>query len=85
GGQVSKQANTAIKLNGANPRAYLLKGRALLYTPEVFGGGAKKAKPVFDTALEKFKTFKPETEFSPLWGKDEVEKELKSMSDKAGK
>lgn len=85
GGQVSKQANTAIKLNGANPRAYLLKGRALLYTPEVFGGGAKKAKPVFETALEKFKTFKPETEFSPLWGKDEVEKELKSMNDKAGK
>jgi hypothetical protein len=82
GGQVSKHANAAIKLNSANPRAYLLKGRALLYTPETFGGGVKKAKPVFETALEKFKTFKPESEFSPLWGKDEVEKELKAINDK---
>ncbi len=85
GGQVSKYANAAIKLNSANPRAYLLKGRALLYTPETFGGGIKKAKPVFETALEKYKTFKPETEFSPLWGKDEVEKELKNINDKPTK
>ena len=82
GGQVMKYANAAIKLNSANPRAYLLKGRALLYTPEAFGGGAKKAKPVFETSLEKFKLFKPETEFSPLWGKDEVEKELKMINEK---
>jgi hypothetical protein len=85
GGQVSKFANSAIKLNSANPRAYLLKGRALLYTPETFGGGVKKAKPVFETALEKFKTAKPETEFSPVWGKDEVEKELKTINDKQTK
>ncbi len=85
GGQVMKHANAAIKINSANPRAYLLKGRALLYTPETFGGGTKKAKPVFETSLEKFKAFKPETEFSPLWGKDEVEKELKTINDKLTK
>lgn len=85
GGQVTKHANAAIRLNGANPRAYLLKGRALLYTPETFGGGAKKAKPVFETSLEKYKAFKPETEFSPLWGKDEVEKELKTIQNNATK
>lgn len=85
GGQVTKHANAAIKLNSANPRAYLLKGRALLYIPETFGGGAKKAKPVFETSLEKFKAFKAETEFSPLWGKDEVEKELKTINDKSTK
>ncbi len=84
GGQVSRHANAAIRLDGANPRAYLLKGRALLYTPETFGGGAKKAKPVLETSLEKFKTFKPETEFSPLWGKEEAEKELKAINDKPG-
>lgn len=85
GGQVMKHANAAIKLNSANPRAYLLKGRALLYTPETFGGGIKKAKPVFETSLEKFKAAKPEAEFSPLWGKEEVEKELKAINDKLTK
>lgn len=85
GMQASKFANAAIKFNSENPRAYLLKGRALLYTPETFGGGVKKAKPVFQTSLEKFKTFKPENELAPDWGKDQVEKELKAIPDKATK
>lgn len=85
GMQASKSANAAIKFNSENPRAYLLKGRALLYTPETFGGGPKKAKPVFETALEKFKTFKPENEFAPDWGKDQAEKEWKAIQDKATK
>ena len=85
GSQVSKLANAAMKFDGSNPRAYLLKGRALLYTPETFGGGPKKAKPLFEMALEKFKTFKPETEFSPVWGKEEAEKELKAIQDKPSK
>jgi len=85
GGQVSKLSNAAIRFDGSNPRAYLLKGRALLYTPETFGGGPKKAKPVFETSLEKFKSFKPETEFSPVWGKDDVEKELRALQEKLSK
>ncbi len=80
GGFVSKYANAAIKLNEANPRAYLLKGRALLYTPQVFGGGIKKAKPVFEKALEKYAVFKPTSELMPIWGKSEVEKELKTIN-----
>ena len=80
--RATKYANSAIKLNGANPRAYLLKGRALLYTPEIFGGGAKKAKPVFETAIEKYKTFKPESDLLPVWGEDETEKELKKINNK---
>lgn len=79
GSMVTKHANTAIKLDENNPRAYLLKGRALLYTPPAFGGGAKKARPVFEKALEKFKTDKPQ-EFYPTWGKDEVEGELKKIN-----
>ena len=80
GGLATKHANAAIKLNEANPRAYLLKGRALLYTPEVFGGGPKKAKPVLEKALEKFKVFKLEAEYYPDWGKDEADKELKNIN-----
>ncbi|MES2132823.1 MAG: hypothetical protein V4506_10750 [Bacteroidota bacterium] len=80
GGLATKHANAAIKLNEANPRGYLLKGRALLYTPEVFGGGSKKAKPVLEKSLEKFKAFKPQAEYYPEWGKEEAEKELKNIS-----
>ncbi len=82
GSMSSRFATSAIKLNDANPRAYLLKGRALLYTPEVFGGGAKKAKPFFEKSLEKFKMFKPETPLYPDWGKEDAEKELKKINDK---
>jgi hypothetical protein len=80
GGMVTKHANAAIKLNESNPRAYLLKGRALIYTPPVFGGGTKKAKPVFEKALEKYKTDKASMEFYPVWGKEEVETELKKIN-----
>lgn len=79
GGQVSKWANAAIKHDTSNPRAYLLKGRALLHTPEAFGGGARKAKPVFEASRSKFDTFKAPAEFWPDWGKSEVEKELKAI------
>ena len=39
------------------------------YTPEQFGGGCKTAKPVLQTALEKYATFKPASDISPDWGK----------------
>ena len=53
-----------------------------MHTPPAFGGGEKKAKPVFELALEKFKTFKPESNLHPTWGKEEAEKELKKISTK---
>jgi len=77
----SKYANSAIKLNNSNPRAYLLKGRALLHTPELFGGGTKKAKPFFEKALEKYKIAKPESAIVPSWGADQAEKELKAINE----
>lgn len=69
------QANqTAIKLDNKNPRAYLQKAQSVFYSPEAFGGGAKKALPLFEEALEKFNSFKPETALMPKWGKDIAEK-----------
>jgi len=58
----------------SNPRPYALKGEGLKYTPEQFGGGCKMAKPVLETALDKYKTFKPESEIAPNWGKDRIQK-----------
>ena len=75
----AKFANEAIKLDDKNPRAYLLKGRTILNTPETFGGGSKKAKPIFEKALEKFKIFNPETSFHPNWGQNEILEELSKL------
>lgn len=78
----SRFANEAVKLNEANPRAHFVKAQAILYTPPAFGGGEKKAKPVFELAIEKAKAFKPESALYPSWGKEEAEKELKKINDK---
>ncbi len=60
--------NNAKSINPDNPRTYYLIGQNLLYTPEQFGGGTTAACPLFNTAAEKFASFKPESEISPDWG-----------------
>lgn len=70
-------ADEAIKLNPKNPRAFLQKATIVYYIPEIFGGGAKKAKPHAELAVEKFNTFKRENAISPDWGKSRAEKLLK--------
>jgi len=60
--------NQAINENPENPRAYLLLGQSVLYTPKEYGGGNDAAKQIFNKALEKFKLFKPQSDISPQWG-----------------
>ncbi len=67
----------AAKLDPQNPRVDYLRGTNLFYTPENFGGGKDKAKPLFESALKKFETFKSPTSYSPTWGKGESEYFLK--------
>ncbi len=62
--------NEAVKENSENPRAYLLLGQSVLYTPKAYGGGFEIAEKILNNALEKFKVFKPESELSPNWGED---------------
>lgn len=64
----------AKNLNPNNPRTYYLTGQNVLHTPEMFGGGEENACPYFLKAKEKYDTFKPETPFSPNWGKEHNEK-----------
>jgi hypothetical protein len=66
-------------LNPQNPRVYLQKARLVLNTPMLFGGGAKKARPLFEMAVEKYKKFVPETVYHPNWGKLESIAELKKI------
>lgn len=85
GMMATKFANEAVKLNNENPRAYFVKAQATLYTPPAFGGGEKKAKPIFESVIEKAKTFKPESSLHPTWGKAEAEQELKKINNKTKK
>lgn len=64
----------ATSFDAENPRAYLMKAMSLMYTPEQYGGGKSKAIPVFETAIEKFKTFKPSSTIMPDWGKETADK-----------
>jgi hypothetical protein len=63
----------AMKQDPSNPRPYSLQGEGLKYTPEQFGGGCKTAAPLLQTAVDKFATFKPESEIAPNWGKKRAE------------
>lgn len=66
----------AISLNPKNPRAYLQKGTSAYYTPEMYGGGKKAAKPDLQKAVEHFITFKAESEIHPDWGRKRAEQLL---------
>lgn len=63
----------AKSLNPNNPRPYALEGSSLMYTPDQFGGGPATACPVLKQAVEKFATFKPASDLSPIWGQKQIE------------
>jgi len=59
---------TAKSLNTDNPRVTLLEARDKLFTPEQFGGSKEEAKKLFEEAIKKYESFKPETSIHPAWG-----------------
>lgn len=65
--------DAAMQQDATNPRPEYLKGQGLKYTPEQFGGGCATAKPVLQSSLAKYGTFKPASEIHPTWGKQRVE------------
>lgn len=72
GPAASEALETAKKLNPENPRVYLLEGQDKLYTPEQYGGSKEEAKKLFEEALKKYESFKPESSIHPNWGKGQV-------------
>jgi len=60
----------AQALNPGNPRIYLINGQNTFYTPEAFGGGKTKAKPILENAVAKFAIFKAASEIAPSWGSE---------------
>ncbi|HQZ51652.1 MAG TPA: hypothetical protein PLF17_14065 [Chitinophagaceae bacterium] len=67
GMEAGKYLQQALKLNPENPRAYYLQGASLFGTPEQFGGGKAKAKPVFEKAADLYKSEQPKPLY-PHWG-----------------
>jgi hypothetical protein len=47
--------------------------------PEAFGGGKAVARPIFETAQQKFENFKPLSPLWPNWGKEMNEEELSKL------
>ena len=80
-GDMNKSLDKALELNPDNPRVYYLRATIMHHTPEAYGGGAAKALPLYQVAVEKFSTFKPKTAISPNWGKEINEAGLKSAQE----
>jgi tetratricopeptide (TPR) repeat protein len=75
-GEAMEILEKAKALNPANPRPWLVHGQNTLYTPAFFGGGESKAKPLLEKGVSLYKTFQPENDLMPVWGKERCEKLL---------
>ena len=82
--KAGKRINKALKLNPNNPRALFLKAQNTYYTPGFFGGGAKNALPVFEEAAEKFKSFRSDNPFAPVWGEELNQSQLEKCKGELG-
>ncbi len=79
-GRVQAALNEARALSPNNPRVYLVLANDLYYRPEVFGGGADKARPLYEKAKALFATFRPATALSPTWGEANADAMLASTA-----
>jgi hypothetical protein len=71
GQQAAGYLQKGMTLDPNNPRLYYLQGMSIFNTPEQFGGGKAKAKPVFEKAVELYKT-EPVKDLYPHWGDKEA-------------
>lgn len=68
GAEAMKQIEIALEHNPNNPRAYLLKGQSVFYTPAQFGGGRERAIPLLRRCLELQQAQTPTPAYAPRWG-----------------
>lgn len=70
----------AKKADPNNPRIYYMEANNVFNTPEAFGGGKEKAKPLFEKCVELYKNFKPASALHPKWGQKQAEDMLAKCS-----
>ena len=75
GAEAAKDLQQGMQLDPNNPRLYYLQGMTLFNTPEQFGGGKAKAKPVFEKAVALYKTEQAKPLY-PHWGQAQAEEML---------
>lgn len=71
GKEAAAALQEGMKLDPDNPRLYYLQGMSVFGTPEQFGGGKDKAKPIFEKAVALFKKAQPKPLY-PRWGEKEA-------------
>jgi tetratricopeptide (TPR) repeat protein len=74
----------AERLGADNPRVWLLRGQAALYTPEVHGGGLARAEEYLLRARELFRSDSPSA-LLPDWGRAETEAWLGEVYARSGR
>jgi hypothetical protein len=75
GQEASGALQKGMELDPNNPRLYYLQAMSIFGTPEQFGGGKEKAKPVFEKAIALFKAATPKPLY-PDWGQKQAEEKL---------
>lgn len=74
GTEMATTLQKGMQLDPNNPRLYYLQGMNVFNTPENFGGGKAKAKPVFEKAVALYKTEQAQpNKMYPHWGQKEAE------------
>jgi len=71
GRQAAGYLQKGLQLNPNNPRLYYLQGMSVFNTPEQFGGGKAKAKPVFQKSVDLYKSEKVKPLY-PHWGQEQA-------------
>jgi hypothetical protein len=75
GQQAAGYLKKAMQLHPSNPRPYYLQAMSVFNTPEQFGGGKSKAKPLFEKAVELYKAESTKA-LHPHWGLEESQQML---------
>jgi len=71
----------AKALNAENPRIYYLRGTSTFWTPKMFGGGKKNAKPYFESAKKLYEKQDNSSVLKPIWGMLQTEWYLKQCEE----
>ena len=72
GAEAGKALTQGMEIDPKNPRLYYLQGMSVFNTPEAFGGGKAKAKPVFEKSVALFKSEEVKPLY-PKWGQKQAE------------
>ena len=75
GTEAATALQKGMQMDPKNPRLYYLQGMSVFNTPEQFGGGKAKAKPIFQQAADLYKTQEKKPLY-PTWGADKADQML---------